>query len=278
MELLGRKFAVSDIYERILSMKKSGKAGVIITVVERSGSVPADPGSKMLVTAKGETFGTVGGGSLENHAIEKAKEILVTGKSLLQKYSLDSGKSPDDTVFLPMVCGGDVTLFYDFLAATLSAFVFGAGHVGSALVRHLSSLGYEPTVIDSRKEILDTIQGALKVSVDSYAAVSEKISVPEGGFIVVATHTHEHDYQVLKCVYSTGWKPRYTGVVASKKKAREIMDRLYKEVGNDIDTHSLFMPVGLDIGGRSVDEIAVSIISEMQAVRYGKQVPHLRIT
>jgi len=269
---------VSDIYEKILSLKKSGKAGVLITVVERSGSVPADPGSKMLVTARGDTFGTVGGGSLENHAIERAKEILVSTKSLLQKYSLDSKKITDDTVSLPMVCGGNVTLFYEFLAATLSVFIFGAGHVGNALVRHLSSLGYEPTVIDSRKDILDTVEGALRVPVDSYTAVGEKISVPEGSFIVIATHSHGSDYEVLKSVYIAGWKPGYTGVVASKKKAKEIKDRLYGEVGKDIDTRNLFIPVGLDIGGRSVDEIAVSIISEMQAVRYGKQVPHLRIT
>jgi len=269
---------VSDIYERILSLKRSGKAGVLVTVVERSGSVPADPGSKMLVTVRGEAFGTVGGGSLENHAIDRAKEILATRKSLLQRYSLDSGKTTDDTICLPMVCGGNATLFYEFIAATLSVFIFGAGHVGSALIRHLSGLGYEPTVIDSREDILDTVESAHKVPVDSYTAVTEKISVPEGSFIVVATHTHEHDYQVLKCVYSAGWEPAYTGVVASKKKAKEIMDRLYGELGKVIETRNLFMPVGLDIGGRSVDEIAVSIVSEMQAVRYGKQVPHLRIT
>jgi len=267
---------VSDIYERILSLKKSGKAGVLVTVVESSGSVPADPGSKILVTAGGETFGTVGGGSLENHAIERAKEILVTQKSLLQKYSLDTASK--DAFSLPMACGGNVTLFYEFLAATLSVFIFGAGHVGSALVRHLSSLGYEPTVIDSRKDILDTVEGALKVPVDSYTAVGEEISFPEGSFIVIATHSHGSDYEVLKNIYIAGWKPGYTGVVASKKKAKEIKDRLYGEVGKDIDTRNLFMPVGLDIGGRSVDEIAVSIISEMQAVRYGKQVPHLRTT
>ncbi len=272
-----RKAAVSDIYERILLLKKSGKTGVLITVVERSGSVPADPGSKMLVTVQGETFGTVGGGSLENHAIERAKEILATRKSMLQKYSLDIGKTTDDVVSLPMVCGGNVTLFYEFLAATLLVFIFGAGHVGSALARHLSSLGYEPTVVDSRKDILDTVEGALKLPVDSYAVVSEKISVLEGSFIVIATHSHEYDYQVLKSVYTAGWHPRYIGAVASKKKAKEIMDRLYRDVGKDVDTRNLFMPVGLDIGGRSVDEIAVSIVSEMQAVRYGKEVPHLRI-
>ncbi len=250
---------------------------MLVTVVERSGSVPADPGSKMLVTDRGETYGTVGGGSLENHAIEKAKEVLVSQKSLLQKYSLDKGKAPKDAVSLPMICGGTVALFYEFLPAALSVFVFGAGHVGHALVGHLGSLGYTPTVVDSRKDVLDAVGGVLKVPIDSYAAVGEKISVPGGGFIVIATHTHEYDYEVLKGVYSAGWKPRYTGVVASKKKACEIMERLYKEMGKEIDTRNLFMPVGLDIGGRSVDEIAVSIISEMQAVRYGKKVPHLRI-
>lgn len=269
---------VTDIYERILSLKEAGKGGVLVTVVERRGSTPSEPGMKMLVTTDGNTYGTVGGGTLENHAIEQAKQLLASRKTVLQKYSLDDAALDEDAVSLPMVCGGSVTLFYESIGTGLSVFIFGAGHVGGALAGILAMLGYTPTVIDSRKEILDPVEAAVKIPVDTYAEAGSAVRVPEGSYLVICTHSHEYDYQVLKTVYTEKWNPAYVGVVASRKKAAEIMDRLYKEVGKNIGTRFLYMPVGLDIGGRSAHEIAVSIVSEMQSVRYGKKTPHLRIT
>ena len=102
--------------------------------------------------------------------------------------------------------------------------------------------------------------------------------VPEGGFFVIATHSHRFDYAVLRRVLTSGWKPRYVGVIASKKKATGFLQDLKAELGSDANLGTLYMPIGLDTGGSSAAEIAVSIAAEIQAVRYGRSgLPHLRL-
>ncbi|MBN2322443.1 MAG: XdhC family protein [Spirochaetes bacterium] len=267
------------VFEAVSKLIERGEAGVLVTVVEAVGSVPAGAGAKLLVTSSGPVAGTVGGGPLESRAIEEAKRTLDTQKSSLLKYSLgerelvtaDEAAASSDAEETGMMCGGHVTLFYEYLFSTDRVVIFGAGHVGKALVRHLVGMGRTVTVVDTREDVLRGIEGPGKVLLARYEQIPEKVKIPDDSFVVVCTNTHDSDLEVLKALYSLQARPAYIGALASSKKA-ETMKRLLSEyVGKEPDTDRLYMPVGLDIGGRSVDEIAISIIAEMQAVKHDKK-------
>jgi len=269
---------VKEIYQEILSSESSGTACVLVTVVEKNGSGPAPVGARMLVKADGSTIGTVGGGTLELIAVKYASQLFSTGKPGLKKYLL----SPDnqqvnedlsDTEKTGMMCGGSTTLFYEKFGSNPRVFIFGAGHIGKALVRLLKDLDYFTTVTDNRPGLTDQLNGAhLCLTVPgNYETALEGMDVPAGSYFIIATHSHALDYVVLKRIYQAGWNPRYIGLIASRKKAPAMIGQLQEDLGKAIDLSCLYSPVGLHIGGSTPAEIAISIVAELQVVRYGKK-------
>lgn len=258
------------VYESIVQARQRGEGAVLITVVEAHGSTPARAGAKMLVRAGGERVGTVGGGTLEQEAAAKARELLASRGSLLLRYALteDDRALEGDPIAMP--CGGNATLFFDYIGHSHFAFIFGGGHVGHTLARALGPLPYYVTVIDYRPEIAEGLVGADRVIVADYLAALEGVPVPPGSYFIVATPSHEADYEVLRHVMEADWRPAYVGMVGSTRKVRASFDRLYQELGDAAPWDVLYSPIGLDVGGPTPNEIAISIIAEMQAVRYGK--------
>jgi xanthine dehydrogenase accessory factor len=260
------------IYEELLKLKSNGKEGVLVTVVEKDGHGPAVPGAKMLVAGGARQCGTVGGGSLEYAAINRAARVLKDKKSILQKYLLsqDNQIIDEDAEKTGMICGGSITLFFEYIGWGERLYLFGAGHVGKALVYHLKNLNYYTTVLDNREGMVETIDGVQRRATVDYSSALEGEDVPPGGFFIIAAHSHALDYVILKRIYQAGWQPKYIGMVASKRKAPAMVRQLKEEVSEDVDLDILYAPVGLDIGGQAPGEIAISIISEIQAVRFGK--------
>ena len=260
-----------DIYEKILTLKKSGGEGVLITVVDKEGHGPAPVNTRLLLVSGAEKLGTVGGGALEFAAEKAAKTVLKDKKSFLKKYLLDPDSQVIEGEETGMLCGGTTTLFFEYIGSGLPLYIFGAGHIGRALVYHLKNLSYHITMIDNREDVAREISGVQRTVVGQYDTILQGETVKEGIFSVIATHSHQLDYLVLKRIYEAGWKPAYIGLVASRKKSGAMKKRLCKELKKEPDFSMLYCPVGLDIGGKSPDEIALSIISEIQALRYGKE-------
>jgi xanthine dehydrogenase accessory factor len=264
---------MDEIYQRILDLSRQGGEAVLVTVVHKEGSTPALPGTKMLVCAEGMSLGTVGGGELERVARIKASELLQARESQLIRYALLEGEQVSETgddEALPMWCGGRVTLFYEHLGYDTYVYLFGAGHVGSAIAAHLRNLKCYVTVIDNRPEVMAQLPPVNRRIIGDYESALADEQVPQGAYFVIGTPAHAADYEVLKAVMSGGWAPRYVGMLGSRRKSQELIRRLVDELGSAIDLSVLYTPVGLDIGGASPDEIAISIIAEIQALRYGK--------
>jgi len=259
-----------EIYEKILELKKSGSGGVLITVVEKEGHGPAPVQARMLIADNEEKTGTVGGGALEFAALRVAAEVKVHKKPQMKKFLM----GPDDNIIegepTGMLCGGAATLFFEYLGSGFPVTIFGAGHVGRSLVYHMQDMGFYITLVDSREEVLNPVTGVQGKVHGNYASIFSGETVKPGGYYIIATHSHQLDYVVLKRIYSSGWQPAYVGLMASRRKRDVMLDQLHNELGSDLDLSALYSPVGLDTGGGTPGEIAFSIIAEIQALRYGK--------
>ena len=264
---------MENIYQKLTELRSQGKDAVLVTVTEKEGMGPADVGKKMLVTEGNIAFGTVGGGAIEYYVREKCKDVLKTRQSFTEKYWLMDKeiKIDDGEVVLPMACGGKVTLFYEFIGPKQYVYIFGAGHCGAALAKVLKPLGFFTVIIDPRKDVIANLDDSPDVKVNQgFVEYIEKSGIPNDRYIVVGTPSHEYDFDVLNSILELGIKPRYFGMLCSKKKIADYLEKAYQLHGNDIDLSNFYSPIGLQTGGDSPEEVAISIASEILSVFYGK--------
>ncbi|PKM39740.1 MAG: hypothetical protein CVV03_12580 [Firmicutes bacterium HGW-Firmicutes-8] len=106
--------------------------------------------------------------------------------------------------------------------------------------------------------------------VGSYPEIINNEIIPDESYVVIAGYSHEVDFEVLRSIFKAKWSPRYIGILASPKKGGVIISKLKEEFGENIDLGKIYSPIGLDIGGESPEEIAISIIAEIQSLRYDK--------
>ncbi len=263
---------MKSLYMELLDLAEGGISGVLVTVIEKEGSGPAATGTKMIVYADGKISGTVGGGSIEKLAIEKALKLMISRENATEHYVMDE---PGDGTTTGMLCGGTATLFFEYFAPKKHVYIFGAGHIGKALCYHLKPLNYQITVIDDREEVLREIHDADEKIYSPFANALNDRSIEKDAFFIIATYQHLYDSVVLNNIYRLGWEPGYVGMVASRKKQKQLIAELKKAVPI-ANLDRCYIPVGLNIGGTLPHEIAISIISEMQMVANNKNIKHLR--
>ena len=99
-----------------------------------------------------------------------------------------------------------------------------------------------------------------------FAQYIDDYGLIEDSFVIVATPSHKYDYNVIDKVISKNIKLKYIGMLCSNKKLNEYLDITYKKFGKDINLKNFYSPIGLDTGGGSPEEIAISIASEILAV------------
>ncbi|MEZ4387318.1 MAG: XdhC/CoxI family protein [Candidatus Krumholzibacteriia bacterium] len=259
-----------DIYTEIETLNRQGRPAVVVTVVARHGHVPTEVQAKMLVDAAGRVAGTVGGGAIEKHALADARAVLERRQPLLKEYLLDDHTPGPDDPAEPtgMICGGRVTLFFEVLGAGERAYLFGGGHVNRALHLYLAPLGFEVVFVDYRADQLADLPARHLVAGPDYATIPTPDDLV-ASFVVIATHSHVCDERVLAQILATGARPRYLGVVASRRKRVQMYAGLRERLGRDLDLEWIHMPVGLHLGGNTPAAVALSIAAEMQACRHG---------
>jgi len=260
-----------NVFDELMNIKNAGKAAVLVTVVEVKGEGPVEVGKKMVVSETEEAFGTVGGGALEYHAREYCKEVIKTRQSEMKKYLLNEGKVIEDATTLPMVCGGVVTLFFEYVGFSNYIYVFGGGHVGQALTNVLKTLNYHVTMIDEREEVYQQFQKADVKYHMSFTDFLEEKSLKEDSFVVICTPSHKHDYNVINKIIELDLKPKYMGMLCSPKKLKEYLDKTKEEFDREINLDNFYSPIGLNLGGGSPEEIAISITAEIMAIANNKK-------
>lgn len=266
-----------DIYEKLIEFKQKHIDMVLVTAVEKEGEGPVEVGKKMLVVDEHTFFGTVGGGALEHYAIQKALTLIKKRHHLTEKYLLDKGKVIEDTMTLPMVCGGQVTLYYEFIGFRNHVYLFGGGHVGRALAEVLKTLQFYVIMIDERKPIVDAFVDAHEKHHMRFNDYIKEHGIKEDSLVVVVTPSHTSDYHVINQIIEQQFKPKYVGMMCSIEKLKDYLKETYQRFGRDIDLSRFYSPIGLNLGGGSPEEIAISIASELLAIEHGKsEIKHMR--
>lgn len=260
-----------NIFKLTSEYIQKGTPVVVVSAVEKQGKGPVEVGKKMLVLNTEESFGTVGGGALELTAQKHCKEIFKTKRSESKTYLLNEGNVLKDATTLPMACGGNVTLFYEYIGPSEYIYIFGGGHCGQALSNILSTLNYHVTIIDERKDIVDNFQGGDEVILSPFTEYLDNYNIEKNSYIVVATPSHKYDYQVINKVIEKQIKVKYFGMLCSTRKLEEYLKTVYQTFGEDVDLTNFYSPIGLDTGGGSPEEIAISIAAEILAVSNNKK-------
>ena len=263
---------MKSIYTEILELAEGGCSGVLVTVTAKEGSGPAVTGTKMIVYPDGKISGTVGGGSIEKMAIEKALTIFKTKQNTSEEYNMNEPGHGTDT---GMICGGSATLFFEYFAPKKYVYIFGAGHIGRALSYHLKQLNYHICLIDDREDVLKQVPDADEKIHAAFVDALNNRSVEKNAFFIIATYQHKYDGVVLHKIYGSDLDPKYVGMVSSRTKQKVMTEELLKQYP-DANLDVFYTPAGLNIGGTLPHEIAISIIAEMQTVANDKKIKHLR--
>jgi len=254
-----------EVLEAVLRAQSEGRASVMLTVVATQGSAPQRPGARMVVLDDGSTVGTIGGGCLEADMCRRAREALVSGRSVLAAFDLTPDQAGEDG----LVCGGRMQVFVEAVDPVPTLCLFGAGHVALPLARQAKQVGFRVEVVDDRVAFANAerFPDADRIVVDEFGPGASRMTLGPNSYVVVVTRGHKGDADALAAVL--GRELRYVGLLGSKVKAVHIMEQLAARGFDSGALSRIHTPVGLSIGAVTPEEIAVSIVAEMVAVRRG---------
>lgn len=169
-----------------------------------------------------------------------------------------------DMLEVPDAEGNLVRVVVELVRDKLHVVIFGAGHVGHAVALMSAILGYRVTVVDDREEFASRKRlsdPAINLIVGDYDTVSRKVELSSNTAVVIVTRGHQYDEACLRSVIRS--EARYIGMIGSKKRVLAVFDRLHREGFTREELSRVRAPIGLKIGGRSPQEIAVSIVAEI---------------
>ena len=227
---------------------------VLVTVTDVSGHAPREPGAKLVVTDN-QTWGSVGGGNLEEAAVRRARGLLrglaLTGATapVTERHSLSDKVPVEHGV---QCCGGEVTLLLEPMAVRSAFAVFGIGHVGYEIALLLSRHPVEVHLVDSRADQLaddrlaPVVEGPADVRVHQVPVLPELVvaELPVGTHVLVLTHDHAEDLAILDALLRSD-VPGTIGLIGSSAKwtrfraklaelghTREAMDQVRTPIGD----------------------------------------------
>jgi xanthine dehydrogenase accessory factor len=224
---------------------------VLATVIEVKGASPAKVGAQIVLLEDGTTSGTVGGGNLEAAVLTDARQALLDGDPLLKHYGLK--ETGEDAV--GMLCGGEVRVFIQPFLPSPQLIIVGGGHIGRPLKVIGETAGFEVLVVD-------VIPGRADIP------ELEAATLGRNSYVVLITTDHVSDEAALRVALRS--PARYIGMIGSRAKCKTIFEHLRADGINEEALARVYAPIGLDLGGPTPEEIAVSILAEIITVRHGR--------
>jgi xanthine dehydrogenase accessory factor len=257
-----------DLYEEIVRLKRLGRVSATATIVECRGSSPQKQGAKMLVRDDGSIMGTLGGGCLEADVRQAALMAMKDGQPRTMPFELTEREGG-------LVCGGTVLVYIEPVLLEPHLLILGAGHVGKALTKLARFTGFRVTVIDDRAEYAnrESIPDANDLYVREFEKAFDDTTVQKDAFIVVATRGHNHDLDAVKAALKT--EAGYVGLLGSRRKKGLLFKALQESGFGQKDIDRIIIPVGIDIGSTTPEEIGVSIMAQIIERRKNHGAPRI---
>lgn len=250
---------MKSLFDEMAEIERTGKPAAICVITETHGSTPLKTGAKMIVYLDGKISGTVGGGTLEKEVIKNALEVIHNGSPKNFTHNLVKDHQ--------MCCGGIVKIYIEPAQKANKLYIFGAGHIGRQVAYYAEPLNFRISIFDERKEMLNSIQIS---DIDKYPfhhdEILSKLTFDEDTFIIICTHLHHYDREIL--AYCIKKHFHYLGMIGSKRKV-EITKKIFLQnnVATEAELENVDMPMGLDIGGETPAEIAISILAKLIEVK-----------
>jgi len=218
-------------------------------------------------------FGTIGGGNLEYLVVKEAKRLI---DKKINKKSLNIPLGPG----IGQCCGGYVQIklslhqnssealknekLYDEKNTNL--YIFGAGHIGQALISKLENINFNTFLIDSREDFLKMTN----INNINYLLSKKPWEIiyrlKDNSYFVVLTHSHDYDLKILNEVLKKNFT--FLGLIGSKTKKNRFFKRLIDNGHNKSLVEKIECPIGINIGNsKEPDEIAFSIITRLISIK-----------
>jgi xanthine/CO dehydrogenase XdhC/CoxF family maturation factor len=227
--------------------------GVLATVFHVEGQVKAQVGTRLMVYPDGTVKSDIEDTDLVAQIREDAQKAFDDNRSTIKVYPLPLGKAE---------------VFIEVIQPPVALMIFGAGHDAVPLLRLAQELGWYVTVVDNRQAdgTRSRFPSADKVILTRPEGISEAVPLDNRTMAVVMTHNYLHDLELLKTLLPS--PVRYLGILGPKSRTEKLFQDLQEQGITPTETQlqRLYSPVGLDIGADTPEEIALSIVAEIQAV------------
>lgn len=238
------------LYKTIHRILQEGSTATLATIVDASENI----GAKILIDENENITGNLGNEELNKAAADYSKTFL---------------SSRAETITTEI---SETRIMFERIEPEPRLVICGAGHVGAALARIAALVGYEVSLIDDRAEFVSNEKFAEKniitiATKDWSSDIHKTIGTGRGVSVAIVTRGHKEDELCLRAVLES--KPDYVGMIGSKRRTRIVISYLQKEGVDEKLLGSVHAPIGLDIGAVSPEEVALSILAEIIAVRRG---------
>ncbi len=166
-----------------------------------------------------------------------------------------------------LICGGQLDVFVEPVIPQPRALIFGAGHISKSLAKVAGLAGFSVTVVDDRETFAnrERFPDVEEVLAGEYEELFGRLAVNDLTYIVIVTRGHRDDLRVLR--WAAGVTAAYVAMIGSKRKVISVIKELEKEGLSREQLERVHAPMGLDIGAVTPEEIAISVVAEMIAVR-----------
>jgi xanthine dehydrogenase accessory factor len=249
----------SDLYAKAAELMAQGKTFAVATVVGVEGSSSARRGSKAIIDAQGKlVFGWVGGGCAESAVRNEALRSMEMRHPLV--ITLDM---TDELLGVGMPCGGKMEVYIEPVLPQPDLLIAGHGRIAEALATFAHLLGFRILVNDPGADRTSFPQAEQVIAEDF-----DLIQTPIGSntYVVIATQ-HKNDHLWLQRALQG--EAAYVALIASHHRAKIVLEYLAAEGVPADKIARIFAPAGLDLGAATPEEIALSIVSQIVALRRG---------
>jgi len=252
-----------------LQASREGPGVIVATVISAPADASPAPGMKLLVRRDGSTLGSYGGATFEQTVVE---DCLAAVNEFPRRPVQALYYQPEGARIHRLEARGGADAFeimVEIIEAPVTLLIIGGGHIGLSLATIGEHVGFSVVVMDDREAYAnpERFPMADKTMAGNFTELLADFPIGANTYIVLVSRGHKQDELALRAVVPRG--ARYVGMIGSRRRVSTVLRHLAEE-GFDIDAlERIYTPIGFDIGAETPEEIAVSIMAELIAVRRG---------